>query len=531
MTAITRRAIVLALVLAAAATVLYATRLGTAPRYLARDEIGFGRQAYTFATTGKDLDGNRFPLFFGEPAYHVGRDPLLIYATAALLKVFPLSDVIVRLPNALVGVLDIVLMFFVARRLFKSDALGFVAAAMLALTPAHFIHSRLAVSLLLPLPFTLLWLLCLAGFLDADNENTARRRLAAGACWLGLGVYGYLASVMLMPVYLLCTAWVAVGPAGMWSRDSIRRAVILAVAFVAPIVPLVIWELAHPTRFHEMITIYHPYAPQFGPLQGLKEMLSYFSLSVRSYNYWVNLSPSLLFFDGDASLINSTRLSGVFLWPFALLFFAGIYQMLTARRSRLSIVLLIGLLTAPLPQVLTIDVGIRRSLVLVVFSVLIGTYGVEFLLSSSRRTIVRLAAIAALVMLPFSFRHFYADYVGDYQNRAAFWFGGNIRGMSEGLISLRPSPSPIYLSNKIPYLDDYWPFYAAMNGRQDLVPDTHYYTPDEIDRVAAPSRSLLVAPSIGIPSEGSLIAHGWSAVKTVTEPSGQPVFVIYEKRN
>ena len=529
MTSNTRRAVIIALLLAAAAIALYATRLGIAPRYLARDEIGFGRQAYTFATTGSDLDGNRFPLFFGEPAYHVGRDPLLIYATAALLKIFPLSDVIVRLPNALVGVLDIVLMFFVARRLFKSDTLGFVAAALLALTPAHFIHSRLAVSLLLPLPFTLLWLLCLAGFVDAGDEKTARRRLAAGACWLGLGVYGYLASVMLMPVYLLCTAWVALGDERIFSRDSMRRFAVLAVAFVAPIVPLVVWELAHPTRFHEMITIYHPYAPQFGPLQGVKEMLSYFSLSVRSYNYWVNLSPSLLFFDGDASLINSTRLSGVFLWPFALLFFAGIYQMLTTR-SRLSIVLLIGLLTAPLPQVLTVDVGIRRSLVLVAFGVLIGTYGVEFLLSTSRRTIVRLAAIALLVVLPFSFRHFYADYVGDYQNRAAYWFGGNIRGMAEGLMSLRPTPSPIYISNKIPYLDDYWPFYAEMHGRQDLIPDTHYYTPDDIDRVAAPPHSLLVAPAVGIPSEGSLVAHGWSAVKTVTEPTGQPTFVIYEKQ-
>src|SRR5882672_12671756 len=118
---LTPRAIALALFLALAATALYATRLTEAPRYLARDEIGFGRQAYTFATTGRDLDGNYFPLFFGEPAYHVGRDPLLIYVTAALLKVRPLSDFIVRLPNALVGVLDIVLMFFVGRRIFKSD--------------------------------------------------------------------------------------------------------------------------------------------------------------------------------------------------------------------------------------------------------------------------------------------------------------------------------------------------------------------------------------------------------------------------
>ena len=518
--------LVIAALIAVPAAALYATRLTQAPRYLARDEIGFARQAYAFATTGRDLDGNRFPLFFGEPTYHIGRDPLLIYATAGLLKVFPLSDFIVRLPNALVGVLDIVLMFFVGRRVFRSDAYGVLAAILLALSPAHFIHSRLAVSLLLPLPFTLLWLLCLAAFIDSTDERTARRQLAFGALWLGLGVYGYLASVMLMPVYLLCTAWVAVPTI----RGALPRWATIAVAFAVPVLPLAIWELAHPTRFHDMIAHYHPYAPQFGPLQGLKEMLSYFSLSVRTSNYWTNLSPSLLFFDGDASLVNSTRLAGVFLWPFAFLFFAGVYRILTTRRSRFSMVLLIGFLTAPLPQVLTVDVGIRRSLVLVVFAVLIAMYGVEQLLAKAQRPAVRIATLALLVALPFSFRNFYEDYVGDYEVRAAYWFGNNIRGMTDDLMALRRSPSPIYLSNKVPYLDDYWPYYAEMHGREDLLTDTHYYTPDLLADLRTRPGALLVAPAEGSPSAAALNAQGWRPVKTVTEPTGQPVFVIYENK-
>jgi 4-amino-4-deoxy-L-arabinose transferase-like glycosyltransferase len=516
---LTPRAIALAVLLAASAAALYATRLTSAPMYLARDEIQFGRQAYSLATTGRDLDGNRFPMFFAEPSYHVGRDPLLIYVTAALLKARPLSDFIVRLPNALVGVLDIVLMFFVGRRIFKSDALGLIAAALLAVSPAHFMHSRLAVSLLLPLPFTLLWLLCLASFVD-DEKLSA---LGAGACWLGLAVYGYLASVLLMPVYLLCSAWIA------GKRDVVRRMAVLAAAFGLPIVPLVAWELAHPTRFSEIITIYHPYAPRFGPLQGLKEMLSYFSLSVRSAAYWTDLSPQLLFFEGDPSLVNSTRLAGVFLWPVAFLLAAGVYQILTAKRSRFSLVVLIGLLTAPLPQVLTVDIGIRRSLVLVIFGTLIATYGVEFLLARTQRTLVRVATIALLIVLPFSFRNFYRDYVGDYQTRSAYWFGNNIRGLTEDLRALRPSSSPIYISNKVPYLDEYWPYYAAMYGREDLLTDTHYYTPDQFDPRAEATHSLLVVPVNEAPSPQFLSASGWRQLRTVREPTGQPVFLIFEK--
>jgi 4-amino-4-deoxy-L-arabinose transferase-like glycosyltransferase len=523
-----KKPILIAVLLALAAAALYARHLDTAPLYPARDEVISGNLAQSIYTTGNDLDGNHLPLFLGEPTYHPGRDPILVYATAALLAFMPLSELAVRLPNAIVGVLDIVLMFFVARRLFKSDAYGVLAAALLAISPAHFMHSRLGVSLLLPLPFALLWLLCMTAFLDSDRERTARRRLAWGAFWLGLGVYGYLASVMLMPVYLLCSAWIAMEAAG---RDVMRRWWTMAVAFVVPIVPLLLWELAHPARFHDMITIYHPYAPQFGPLQGLKEMLSFFSLSVRVSNYWTNISPGLLFFDDDASLINSTRAVGVFLWPFAFLFGAGVYRILSAERSRFSLSLLIGFLTAPLPQVLTLDVGIRRSLVMVVFGVLIAMYGVRFLLASARPALVRIAALALLVVLPFSFRTFYRDYTGDYQARAAYWFGNNIRGMWVDLMTLhaRGEASPVYLSNKTPYLAEYGAFYLAGHAREDLLTETHYYTPDELKPAELPPRSLLVVAVNEKPSPESLASAGWAPVTTVTEPTGQPVFLIYQK--
>ena len=51
-----------------------------------------------------------------------------------------------------------------------------------------------------------------------------------------------------------------------------------------------------------------------------------------------------------------------------------------------------------------------------------------------------------------------------------------------------------------------------------------------IDQLPAPPRSLLVAPANGAPSAAALTSRGWLAVKTVTEPTGQPVFVIYEKK-
>ena len=107
--------------LAAAAAALYATRLGFAPVSLMHDESQFALQAQAIAATGRDLSGRRLPVYFTEPEFPAGRDPVIIYATAAVLEALPLSESSARLATALTGVLNVVLMFLVARRVFKSD--------------------------------------------------------------------------------------------------------------------------------------------------------------------------------------------------------------------------------------------------------------------------------------------------------------------------------------------------------------------------------------------------------------------------
>ena len=89
--------------------------------------------------------------------------------------------------------------------------------------------------------------------------------------------------------------------------------------------------------------------------------------------------------------------------------------------------------------------------------------------------------------------------------------------------------SPVYLSNKSPYLDEYGAYYLAGHAREDLLTETHYYTPDELKPAELPPRSLLVVAVNEKPSPESLASAGWAPVKTVTEPTGQPVFLIYQK--
>ena len=90
-------------------------------------------------------------------------------------------------------------MFFAARALFRSTWLGLLAAGILALTPIHFIRGRLLLSPLYSIPFVLAWLWSLGGF----EQHPSSRRFVAACVWLVLGMYSYLAAVVMMPIYLL----------------------------------------------------------------------------------------------------------------------------------------------------------------------------------------------------------------------------------------------------------------------------------------------------------------------------------------
>jgi len=49
------------------------------------DEVNFALQAQSVAATGRDTNGRLLPLYFSETGFEAGRDPIVIYLTAATL--------------------------------------------------------------------------------------------------------------------------------------------------------------------------------------------------------------------------------------------------------------------------------------------------------------------------------------------------------------------------------------------------------------------------------------------------------------
>src|SRR5256712_442413 len=377
--------------LVVSSALLYTRRLEYAPPHLEIDEVLIAIDAHSIATTGRDLRGELLPLY-SQTAEHSWYQPFVIYLTALVLKIAPLSEWVIRLPTVCIAIVNIVLMYLVSRHLFGSDFFGVVAAGMLALSPAHFIHTRYGMDYIYPVPFILAWLLCLVLY----NERRRPWMLLAGMTVLGVGFYSYISSIVMMPLYFVLTCLMLV-----WQKEPPRSYWLAAAGFLPWLVPFLVWLARHPAAYGATIEKYGVYdANQLNAVQGLRSFLSFTSVSQRLSQYWNFFNPSFLFFGSGTKVMFSTGLAGVFLLTFAVFLIIGIYRALK-QPTPLSLILVAGLATAPLPALVVAEENaIFRALSLLPFGVLLATMGVEYLSSASIRKPVRAIfsplAIAAL---------------------------------------------------------------------------------------------------------------------------------------
>jgi 4-amino-4-deoxy-L-arabinose transferase-like glycosyltransferase len=526
------RALVLS-AMAIAAAVVYTAHLGTTPIYLNNDETEFALQAHAIATTARDDEGRFLPLYF-HVFENVWFHPALVYAMAPVLAVVPPKPWAVRLPTAAVAVANILLVFLLARRLGASDPAAIGASVLLALAPAHVIHGRLACDYLYPVPCVLAWLILLV---DYDRSRSSWRLFAAGSV-LGLGLYTYVASIVMMPVYLLTTYLV------LWliGARSIKPYATVTAGFVLLLLPLAAWLIAVPEVYAGLTQRYGGAGVDVlgepGTLIRADLMAQRWAV-YRSFFEW-----RFLFDRAESSLMSSTHTSGVFLKATAVLFAAGAYHILRNRRTAFTVLVLAGFLSAPLaasliPETHTID----RALVLLPMGAVIAAFGIDCLLVRRTRFVDwggRAVCVGLFIWMAVQFNGFYRDYLTGYRVRSAFWFNGNHPGAFEPIVQHyppfpkggRPAPGDpefIYLSDGLPWIRQHWKLYLIMRGRTDLLTRTVYFTPHGFDLTGVTPGSVLLTGA-NDPAERELLkTAGVRTVAHTVEPDGSFSFTRFER--
>lgn len=499
---------------------LYYYRLADAPVYLAHDEAMFGVVSHEIGWHARDLDGEVLPLMMPMTGVYWNM-PAHVYLTAAFVRLFGTTEAAIRASAATASLLAVWLIYVFGRRVFGHRGFALLAAVTLALSPAFFIDSRLSTDHHYPVVAIGLWLICLARYFDDPSADVW---LALAGVSLGAGVYTYGAAVLLMPIYVALTGLVLLRA----RVRLLRPYVVLGAAFGVAVVPFVFFLLTHPSYVGDVANMYKVYdAKRFGVLQGAHELLGWTSLGARADVFFSYFNPSMLFFSGGSSLIQSTRSAGFFLVPLLVLLPAAIVYVLRRNVEWYAWLALVAFFATPLAASIVDERGaVQRVMALAPFGAILVTY-LAIRVSADPRAWVRIGMWVLVASVPVVFARFYADYLGDYRQRSSGYFEQNVRGALEAAIDeARDHPSTdICLSRGInPLVDWYWKFYLRKHDAEPLASRTIFFdTPADVRNRCAPG--VIVVSEIATCEQ--IAATRATAPKKILEPGGSPSFCVW----
>jgi 4-amino-4-deoxy-L-arabinose transferase-like glycosyltransferase len=424
----------------------------------------------------------------------------------------PPSEWSLRLPTTILAIVNVILIFLVARRFFSNSWYAIVAAGVLALTPGHYLFARRAFDYFCQLPIALAWLWCLSYY---TQSTPAWLALATGML-LGAGLFTHISSWIVMPGYLAATCLVM-------RRLGARRSAHgwLVAGFALPAALLVPALLANPTLPSE---IFSHYQVQTG-----------LQIAERIRVYWGYLSPSYLFFSGGSNPMFATGRGGVLAVAALILLPLGIWSILQRRGDARRDLLVFGFFFAALPVALTLPPSPRdytpRDLLVIPFAALLCAVGVERLFAEGGRG-ARALGVVLLAAIPFQFVGFTHYYLSGYQISSAARFDEmNLEAVAEYVIARDDASRvpAVYLSEDVGGPHAYqWAFYLHERRRDDLwVRSRHFSLP--ISASAIPAGSLLVfdARDPRLDQIGSATAS--SIVHVINGISGAPAATVLRK--
>jgi 4-amino-4-deoxy-L-arabinose transferase-like glycosyltransferase len=252
-----------------AAGLLRLPALTTFPPGMNQDEAANAWNAWCLLKTGHDQVGQSWPVFCFR-ALGEYRSALFLYVMMPFQALGGLNVWTMRLPAAIGGLATVLLAWWVGRRLF-GPRVGLVTAALLAIDPTHIQMSRLGheASITPLLTLAPLAVLIWAGFplvsagsrplvgpnrarrpesADSDPRPPSLRRAAIAGLVIGICCYGYPATRLFIPPFLVACVLVTAGAWRRLARSRRGRLSILTLGLGLAVTfgPLAWEHLAHP---------------------------------------------------------------------------------------------------------------------------------------------------------------------------------------------------------------------------------------------------------------------------------------------
>lgn len=318
------------------ASILRIYKLEQIPPSLNWDELAAGYNAYTIANWGADEWGKPFPLIF--TSFKDDKHPVHIYITSFFVKLFGLSDFSIRLSGAILGILNVLIIFYLAQLIFNSKLVGLLSALFLAVSPYHLQFSRgLWEANFAPFFFMLGLLL----FFKALQKRGWLLNISF-FCF-GLSIISYHSSKIIIPPILLMLILLYFKDLKKILPNFYTSMLVLLIFvglfFIEP--RLLGTARAKQTQFAQLdIEKTQLYQKTKNSLLGFGEIVL--------NQYLSHFSLSYLFISGDQSPRNSIKVHGEFYKVDALFIVIGLLALIKLK-SRISLIILAWLVLSPVP--------------------------------------------------------------------------------------------------------------------------------------------------------------------------------------
>ncbi|MBI2599767.1 glycosyltransferase family 39 protein [Candidatus Daviesbacteria bacterium] len=310
-------------------------KIDVVPPSLNWDEAAGGYNAYVIANWGKDEWKASFPLVF--TSFRDDKHPVHIYITAIFVKLLGLSDFTTRLPGVTIGILSVIVIFYLARIIFKNDLAALFSALFLAVSPYHLHFSRGLWEVNFALFFFMLGLLLFYLVLEKRNWLINIAFLS-----FGLSMISYHSSKIVVPIValLLCVVNFKNLKA---SRNFYSGLFIFLIFIVLMIIDprLLGTARAKQTQLNqedfEKTSIYK---------STKNSNLARGEILIK--NYLSHFTFQYLFLSGDQSPRNSVKVYGEFYKIDTILISVGFFYLLKLK-SKIKLTILLWLFLSPLP--------------------------------------------------------------------------------------------------------------------------------------------------------------------------------------
>lgn len=321
---------------------------GTPPG-MNQDEAVNAYNAWCLLKTGKDVNGDPWPIFYTH-GNGANQTTLMLYAIMPFQAVFGLSVWSARLHGVFFAIASVPIAFYIGRRMFGGWG-GLVAAGLIAICPWSVHLSRWAIdSSICPfLTLASLALLLAANLLPDGSDDTPPPRpwwaVAAGAAW-GVACYAYWSQrifLVLAGLGIAAVAWRSFVRLARTARGRLALAGFF-IAFAATFGPLAQQTLMNQqmNRRGDTQLVWKNPKTADAPLDYAAGM------------YLAQLGPDFLFVSGDAYAVTWGMGRGMLHWVYLPLLAAGfVWCVLAARRSIAARVLLVMLLAYPVTGALS----------------------------------------------------------------------------------------------------------------------------------------------------------------------------------